>query len=264
MRRVNPPARGRLLMIIPTRGRPEAAIEAARSALENRGRTDTEILLVVDGDSQKYAHAYLDNEWSETWAVRNVGLRFQEEHLGMVATLNREAVASTRTNGYTHVGFMGDDHRVRTPGWDTELMKSAGPVGVAYADDLNMGAKLPTSVVMSAPIVRTLGFMAPPTLGHLYVDDFWRELGARLGRIEYRDDIVIEHMHPTIGKSEWDDQYRRVNSDAQFEQDERAWRAYRDGWALSIAVHRIKRAHPEEFTGNAARRPSPRPRRDAK
>jgi hypothetical protein len=174
----------------------------------------------------------------------------------MVATLNHVAARVARSRFVTHIGFMGDDHRIRTPGWDAELMKSAGPVGVAYADDLNDAVDLPTSVVLGANIVRRLGYMAPPALGHLYVDNFWRELGLSLGRLDYRPDVVIEHMHPTTGKAEWDAQYERVNSDAQFDRDEAAWVAYREH-ALAVAVHRIKRAYPQMFR-TSQRRPRPR------
>jgi hypothetical protein len=257
MRGRNPSARPRVLMIIPSRGRPQAALDAARSALETRGRTDTEVMIAIDGDSERYGAAYLDNAGAPTWELQNATLRFQEEHRGMVATLNAEAVRVAKV--FTHIGFMGDDHRILTPGWDTELAGSAGPVGIAYGDDLNMGAKLPTAVVMSSTIIRTLGYMAPPALDHLYVDDFWRELGARLGRLAYRDDIVIEHLHPTVGKSAWDEQYRRVNSYEQFARDEQAWATFRDR-ELPMVVHKIKRTFPELYGPAPRNTPSRAPR----
>lgn len=235
-----------LVMIIPSRGRPDAAREAADSAAENRSRTDTEVIIAVDGDPDaRYSRA--------TTALGGISVERDPVHRGMVRTLNAVATRVVRSRFVTHVGFMGDDHRVHTPGWDTELMKSAGPVGVAYADDLNPNVDLPTSVVLGANLVRTIGCMAPNVLGHLYVDDFWRELGLRLGRLAYRPDIVIEHMHPSVGKGEWDDQYRRVNSPEQFERDAEIWRSIRDGGALDIAVNQIRRAYPGEFVATRAR-----------
>lgn len=239
-----------LVMIIPSRGRPGAALEAARSAAEHRGRLDTEIIIAVDGDPDLgYSHAGTPQG--------GISIERYGVHRGMVDTLNDVATRVVRSRFVTHVGFMGDDHRVRSRGWDTELMLTAGPVGVAYADDLNPGVDLPTSVVLGANIVRKLGYMAPPALGHLYVDDFWLALGRCLGTIAYRDDLVIEHLHPTIGKGEWDAQYRRVNSAEQFEHDAAAWRAYRDGGSLAMAVHKIKRQWPELFQHG---KPSPRRR----
>lgn len=237
-----------LVMIIPSRGRPDAAWSAARSAVENRSRTDTEVIIAVDGDLNP-------GYFPDSTGRNGISVENYTVHRGMVATLNAVATRVVRSRFVTHVGFMGDDHRVHTPGWDMELMKSAGPVGVAYADDLNPNVDLPTSVVLGANLVRTIGCMAPDVLGHLYVDDFWRELGLRLGRLAYRPDIVIEHMHPSVGKGEWDDQYRRVNSPEQFERDAEIWRSIRDGGALDIAVNQIRRAYPSEFI---ASRPSGR------
>lgn len=220
-----------LVMIIPSRSRAHAARQAAASAIIHRSSLDTRVLVVVDGDA--------DPEYDRcTNGFDGVEVLRYTQWRGMVGTLN--LALGTVGRWTTHVGFMGDDHRVQTPGWDTELMKSAGPWGVAYGDDLNMGERLPTAVVMATNITRALGYMAPPDLGHLYVDNFWRDLGERLGALAYRDDIVIEHMHPTVGKSEWDAQYRRVNSSARYMEDEAAWSEFRDLGGLDAAVARVK------------------------
>jgi hypothetical protein len=138
----------------------------------------------------------------------------------------------------------GDDHRVRTRGWDEALTDAAGPVGIAYGDDLIQGVELPTSVVMSSDIVRTLGQMVPPTLQHLFVDDYWKALGIGIGQLHYVPEVVIEHMHPSAGKAEMDDSYAITNHPDRYESDSAAWKAYRDDGPLgedldklSVLVH---------------------------
>lgn len=227
----------RLLMVMPTRSRPVQADEAAREAIRNADVRDlTRVFVAVDGDHEQTPE--YDALPPRPGVTRVLG----DSHRGMVGTLNFWAQwgASRGDRPFTYIGFMGDDHRPRTPRWDFRLMEAAGR-GIAYGNDLNMGRKLPTAVVMHADIVRALGFMAPPVLGHLYVDNYWLELGRLLGELTYLDDVVIEHMHPTVGKGQDDEQYRRVNAPEQFKVDGDAWRQYRALGHLVEDVDRIRR-----------------------
>lgn len=134
------------------------------------------------------------------------------------------------------IGFMGDDHVPRTPRWDQELYASLRPYGVAYGNDLLQGGNLPTAVMLDAHIVLKLGWMVPRGLRHLYLDNFWRDLGIALGALTYREDVVIEHMHPVAGKAEEDDRYRAVNSDEVYAHDARFYREWLDAGKLKEAV----------------------------
>lgn len=226
-------------MLVPTRGRPDAAWEAAGEAMR-LSRAATQVYLLVDGDDDP---RYNDG----TTLAAGVYRCFSPRHRGMVATLNYWATRILEPcpptfvpEPYTHVGFMGDDHRPRTVGWDLLLMQDAGD-GIAYGNDLFQGARLPTSVVMHADIVRALEYMALPALGHLYVDDHWLALGRAMGKITYRDDVVIEHMHPSAGKAPTDDQYRRVNSPERFEADRDAYREHLLAGGFEREVETIRR-----------------------
>jgi hypothetical protein len=149
---------------------------------------------------------------------------------GMVGALNR-AVAEYALGDGTAVAFMGDDHRPRTPGWDTAYLDALNQfgTGLVYGNDLIHGAALPTQVAMTADIPRALGFMAPPALGHLYVDNFWHELGSTLDRMRYLPGVIVEHMHPLVGKAPDDDGYRRVNAPERVEADRLAFERYMHG-----------------------------------
>jgi hypothetical protein len=222
----------RLAMIMPTRSRPRRAECAATAAIE-LATGDTTVILSVDGDV-----SYLDMS-----IPSRVEMAVLSRHCGMVVALNEAAalVCSGHLDRgrppFTHIGFMGDDHMVRTLDWDTKLMAAAGPCGIVYGNDLHQQDNLPTSVVMSIDIVRRLGGMAPPEFGHLYVDNFWRDLGTRAGVLEYLEEVVIEHMHPHAKKAEMDQQYARVNSDEQYVRDARVYDAIREpGAVLDRAV----------------------------
>lgn len=231
----------RLMMIIPTLGRPAAAGLAAASALENAELDSTCVMLCVDGphsDADRAAYAAL--------ARPRLGVMFDDRHRGLAGVLNRHSVLSVGTDllanheckhlqcsRVTHVGFMGDDHRVRTRGWDLALADAAGPLGIAYGNDLLRGEELPTSVVIAADIITTLGQMVPTTLQHLYVDDYWKALGLGMDRLAYLPDVVIEHLHPAAGKAQLDDSYRITNAPERYASESAAWHEYRDGGALT-------------------------------
>ncbi len=240
----------RVKMLIPSRGRPEQAMEAATSAMGLASLPNTSVVVIADG------HGWSSNEGAQYGAAWDsmraklpnidVQMRFQADHLGLVGTLNSAAVVEVSGTELmsehhcrrvycgrtTHIGFMGDDHRVRTAGWDYTLATAAGPWGVAYGDDGIQHENLPTAVVMSADIVRVLGKMGPPTLYHMYVDNYWEELGRGIGRLIYMPNVRIEHLHPSAGLAEIDESYERTNAPEQYERDSAAWELYRRGQLL--------------------------------
>lgn len=143
-------------------------------------------------------------------------------HRGFVYPLNWLA---DRVPHVAAHAVLGDDHRPRTLGWDARLKASLGEApSFAYGRDLIHDQALPTSVMMSGSVYRTLGFIAPPSLGHLFVDNTWKAWGQSLDRLTYRPDVVIEHMHPLVAKAPDDDTYAAVR--AGEERDTAAWLAY--------------------------------------
>lgn len=114
----------------------------------------------------------------------------------------------------TILGFMGDDHLPQTQHWDFKVESELRRLktGVAYGDDLLQGQRLATAAFLTADIVQTLGYMAPPELYHLYVDDFWMYIGKQLNRLQYMPSVVIEHLHYLAGKAEVDETYKTVNA----------------------------------------------------
>jgi hypothetical protein len=152
----------------------------------------------------------------------------------MVTQLNVVAVQAAASGQWDHIGFIGDDHRFRTPGWDlkfeTVLNRNQG--GFAYGNDLFWKhGEIPTQIVMSASLIRALGWMGLPSCKHLYIDNVWRVLGEATDSLFYFEDVVIEHLHPAAGKAQWDDQYRRLNSEERYAADRQAFNTWLAGEA---------------------------------
>lgn len=121
----------------------------------------------------------------------------------------------------------------------TGSMRWGGP-GIAYGNDLLQGERLPTAWVVSADLVRAVGWMMLPTCEHMYVDTAVLELGRAAGCIAYRSDVVVEHLHPAAGKAAWDDSYRASNTSTRYEADRAAFEAWkRDGDGLAADAAKV-------------------------
>lgn len=207
-----------LIVIVPSRGRPQAARELAQ-AFASTCTAGAQLLFAVDYDDP--TRSDYPAEYLCTTAADNT----------MVGALNE--VARVVADGPLYepsfaIGFMGDDHCPRTVGWDQRYLDTLRELGtgIAYGNDLFQQHRLPTQVAMTSDIVRAVGYMAPPTLRHLFVDNTWLRWGKSLDRIRYLPDVIVEHRHPHAGKAQWDEGYLRVNSSEVAQHDEAAFDAY--------------------------------------
>lgn len=228
-----------LAVIVPTRGRPENAARL-ETAFERTTRSGAVPVFVADEDDPK-----LDDYRARLDAgdIRRLVISPFTGGKGLCYPLN--TTARRYVKAYDYVGFMGDDHLPVTEGWDTEMtgeLDSLEP-RIAYGNDLLQGPNLPTAVFMQSRMVRALGFMAPQVMRHLYLDNFWKELGEAVGGLRYRGDVVIEHLHPVAGKAEWDERYRVVNEQAADTHDRDAWLAFRADGRFDRCVKIVNREY---------------------
>lgn len=218
-----------LIVLCPSRSRPEQAKECYEAFLDTRHRSDSEMLFVIDEDDPT----------APDYRVVPV-LRVTRGRPGMTDAIN--AAASAMWDSYDIVGFVGDDHRFRTSGWDAQFeshLKQTGP-GLIYANDLSRN-DIPTQIFGSSAIWKALGWMALPPCRHLYLDNAWRVVGESINRFYYFPDVVIEHMHPSLGKGAWDTQYLELNHPQTYSEDGAAFGAWLDHQS-EIDVERVRAA----------------------
>lgn len=221
-----------LIVMVPSRNRPRAVRELAQTFLETC-EGDTELVILVDDDDVDLGEYLQDSREIGTYHMI-VGPR---RRIG--PTLNW--FAPELAERAFALGFMGDDHRPRTKGWDVtyvEALRELG-TGVVYGDDLIMGEQIPTQVALTSDIVLATGYFVPVGMIHLWLDNVWKSLGEALGAIRYLPQVIVEHMHPIAGKGEWDDSYRENNADAVFDADRlryEEWKSYE----LSTWVDQIR------------------------
>jgi len=199
-----------MLVIIPSRNRPGSVSEITKSLIENS--VDIDICFGLD-----------DDDISEYEYIPGV---IYERNPRVLMNGTNNLLANKYAGMYKFICFLGDDVRPRTFGWDKIL---SAPLidrpGISYANDLIQKEFLPTHVVMSSEIIKTLGFMAPPILKHLFMDNFWLDLGKATNSIHYFEDVILEHLHPLLEKSTVDKVY--LDSWGLFENDKSAYEKYK-------------------------------------
>jgi len=226
-----------LVVVVPSRGRP-GNVRALLSAVRDTRSESTTVLLVVDHDDPD-APGYHDVAREAPDVVRAVLSVPPSQGGGMVPALNFAALAASDL-AYA-VGFLGDDHCPRTVGWDGAYLAALRELGtgIVYGDDLVQRHRLPTQCAMTTDIVRGLGYMAPPGLTHLYVDNTWLAWGTAAWCLRYLPDVVVEHRHPLAGTGQWDAGYARVNHQGMYDRDRAAFEEYTRAGLVSD-VQKIK------------------------
>lgn len=204
-----------LTVMVPSRGRPENILRL-RDAFIETCTAETELVVYVDKD---------DPNLSEYQALEGVNLVVgTPSRIGPLLNYH----APKKADESFALGFMGDDHVPRTIGWDTTILDKLRleGAGVAYGNDLLQGERLCTAVVLTSNIVQVLGYFALPGALHLFLDNFWMSIGRGINKLFYFEDVVIEHLHPAAGKTEWDDGYVVANSTTTWSADEAAYNRY--------------------------------------
>lgn len=178
-------------ILLPTRGRPynfERFVQACYAT----GK-DWHLFVRLDYDeTQSYLYDEVLAECGNEISV------FHGERVGFGPSLN-ELAAHAELQGVSHIGMFGDDVVPKTPGWDTALVEALGnDLGVAYGDDGLRGKHapdLPTHYVTQTEVYRRLGYLAPPTIRHLFLDNVARDIGRYLRNFVYVP-VAIQHRHP--------------------------------------------------------------------
>lgn len=220
-----------LVVLCPTRGRPEAAAQALIAFDTTAATGISRLTFVIDEDDPSRS-AYEDQ--FEPIIVPT-------EHGGnMVKALNYGAAMTIEHVDPKYLGFIGDDHRYRSYGWDSTFMKRLDDAGggFVYGNDLFWkDGEIPTQIVMSASIVKALGWMGLPTCHHLFIDNVWRVIGEATS-LSYMSNVIVEHLHPATGKVKADEGHLRVNAPEMYSHDQAAfeeWQADRAPWDIALA-----------------------------
>jgi hypothetical protein len=180
---------GDLLLIVPSRGRPQSIARLLDTVRETR-RIATHVHVAVDEDDPELPrYEAVMAEVSAEGDVLETGRRKR-----LCAWTNEIAVR--RAAEYPFLASFGDDHVPRTPGWDRALcgaIRDMGGTGFSWPWD-GTSEIVPEACVVSSDIVRALGWMSLPGLEHWYHDNVWADLGRGAGCIRHLRAVAVDHV----------------------------------------------------------------------
>lgn len=149
-----------IALYCPSRGRPAAARELLDSFNATKSTDQARLIFLLDSDD-KTARDYPEPQIIGAPTGDPTG------------PLNREATKSDAPI----VGFIGDDSRFETPGWDEKVLQALRSPGFCWGDD---GHEIPwpSTVFVSRRIVDALGWLSLPSLHRGFFDRVWMHLAG--------------------------------------------------------------------------------------
>lgn len=111
-----------------------------------------------------------------------------------------------------HILFMtGDDVIMRTKDWDKlvveEYVKYNDGLVVISTQDGIQNEKIATHSFIGRVWFDILGYLVPPIFPGDHADNWLTDVSRGIGRLVYKPDIYVEHMHPNVGKALLDQTY---------------------------------------------------------
>jgi len=212
------PENTRLLVICPSRGRPDRVMDMLKSFYETRS-AGTEICIVVSVDDLRFGE-YEKNLTGENLIVCES--RFTPDKTNYVA--------AKLYPDLSYYGLVDDDQIFRTPGWDIkfiqEIEKHKG-WGLCCGKDLFNADwyqyKHPNGFIVSGNFVKLFGYLIYPKFQHVGIDHWQADLFGHAGCLFHLPEVIIEHCHANIGKAAMDEGYAWVYSKEVYEYGMNIW-----------------------------------------
>lgn len=113
------------------------------------------------------------------------------------------------------ISMIGDDMVFKTQNWDEEIIKEfvngpADHIKAIHCNDDWHKAKLAVNLFCHRKYIDIMGHFMREEFKINWVDQWLHQIFSAFGRLKYRDDIMIEHRHWSIGKSRQDNTVQRM------------------------------------------------------
>lgn len=221
----------RIALLCPTRGRPSNMARLV-SSIQNTAKGDLEVVWYFDEDDKASIHKADELISKHIRFTSVVG-----ERIVLSQMWNRcfEA-AQSEVNIFMHCG---DDLIFRSRGWDERVVETfeqfPDHIAFVHGEDGIQGAGIGTHGFIHRKWVETVGYFVPPYFSSDYNDTWLTDLANRVERHIFLPDVYTEHMHPGVGKGDWDRTHQ-----------ERSERHVRDDVAAIYALKEAERIQDAE------------------
>jgi hypothetical protein len=185
------------MWLLPSRRRP-ANLARFFAACKATGTTTPGMVLIDRGDLAE--SDYSDVELPPGWFIRATDGVTQGDKI-------REVWDEIKDCAW--LGLIGDDNIPETPQWDRILIEQLASAGIISCNDGWLAPKRVANCwIMAGPVIRAVGYIFPPGMHHLFVDDVWEMLGRNTGAWECRMDVMVRHAHIMKGEAATDETHR--------------------------------------------------------
>jgi len=198
----------KIAIILPVRDGGTGRSERLKKCLEsyfNVTENLSDVYIIVDEDE------IITYEFLKDY---NVNILTSLHPLSLMQKINTHALDIA--NKYSYVAFIGDDIVFKNE-WESKFIEFLSSVdfGLAYANDLLQGQRLATHPCITSNMIKLVGFFGCPAISHNYFDNYWMDMVKLVGSIKYFDDVIMEHMHPSLNKNKKDKIYFEIAESLQ-------------------------------------------------
>lgn len=191
--------RNKILIVLPSRGRPWHLMEAIASIQANStGLCD--ILVCLDNDDPTAG-------WLQQARVTTV----QGPRRSFIQWVNAGVMAFV--HDYWAFAWGADDVRFTTKGWDELLLKHLTQKDdIVYGPDGIQNEKLPTHPFVGCAYPRALGYFIYPELKHYFADNWFMHVGRARKKLKYVPELQLEHRHHCRDHTRNDQVYKEADT----------------------------------------------------
>lgn len=139
--------------------------------------------------------------------VKIVNVNNDGKFLGLGKLWNLCAGAATEDI----MAMIGDDMVFRTSGWDEEIMAEfneencpSDKIKMVYCNDARHRGAIAVNFFVHRNYMNINGYLTREEFMVDFIDIWIQQVLSSLGRVKYRNDIIIEHMHWSFRKSKRD------------------------------------------------------------
>lgn len=191
------------IWLLSTKGRPEMC-QATIEACYETGMTSPGVVY-VDEDDGSYDNLQVPDNWT---------VHREPEWLSLQGSLTW---CFENYPDATQYGWLADDTRPRTDGWDKLLEAGAGDWLLVYAKDLWFsenpgeteqlitGHNLSSGLCWGGELVRHVGWWALPGVRQAGIDMAWLDIVRPAGLFRYMPEVTVEHLNWRTKKRPWDE-----------------------------------------------------------
>lgn len=215
------------IWLIPSHGRASTNLPRFLAACLETNVSTPGAILVTREDYETNRDAYEDLKLPAKWLI--------------LICDDCETTAEKTAWGLAHFpdaawyGWLADDLIPETPRWDRRVVEALNGLNFVSTVFGEKSSRMNGAVAWSGDVIRAIGYIYPPGLQHLFLDDVWEEIGRMTGRWQVLSDVLVTHYHgPKVGDP--DATSDRVNS--FWEHDRKAYIAWQKTDGIP-AVERI-------------------------